>query len=107
MSFLIESETYSVEGREHSCFNMAFHSCGILQKDWLKYCRKLLLMLYFCAKNWESQQSVTFVVKKAGEFFNADLIAAREKKNDLFTRKKIDSSILSDLTHLFLFSGYR
>lgn len=45
-------------------------------------------MLYFCAKNWESQQSVTFVVKKAGEFFNADLIAAREKKNDLFTRKK-------------------
>ena len=37
-------------------------------------------MLYFCAKNWESQQSATFVVKKAGEFFNADFIAAREKK---------------------------
>ena len=33
VSFSIESVTYSVDGREHSCFNIVFHSCGIADRQ--------------------------------------------------------------------------
>ena len=89
MSFSIESETYySVEGREHSCFNMAFHSCGIAGRRLSNTVENYssFILNIFLRKNWESQQSVSFVVKKVEEFYHADFIPAREKKtDDLFT----------------------
>ena len=60
---------------------------------WIKLYIKLCLRfvqhtvhVMFLHESWESRQSITFVVEKAGEFFNADFIPAREKTDDLFTR---------------------
>ena len=51
----------------------------VLQKEGFNTV-EITLDVIFLRKNWESQQSVTFVVKKAGEFFNADFIPTREKE---------------------------
>ena len=47
---------------------------------------EITLDVVFLHESCERQQSVTFAVEKAGEFFNADFIPSREKTDNLFTR---------------------